>query len=238
MNVYSDNIKKRQAYVLASINENCGVNGFFQNGKDKFKPFFKAITDILREAKCIPFSYSVDDMWFNDSRLLSYDEINPNRAYFEMSSYNRNYNEIKVTSCDYKYPNSCVKVSEDTLSIILNECENLIADFKRMRDEARNTPSVNDIIETLLKYAQKYVDKDRYSVSIEKGKLNLEGNVEAYDCLVVRHKGNMEYHSSIKFYKNNIGEYFATQRVPLCGESTSSFTLEGAEETMRRIINF
>ena len=62
--------------------------------------------------------------------------------------------------------------------------------------------------------------------------------MESYDCLVVRYKDNMEYHSSIKFSKNDIGEYFAKQRVPLCGESTSSFKLEDAEETIKNIINF
>lgn len=238
MNVYSDDIKKRQAYVLASINDNCGIHGFFDICEDKFKPFFKAITDILRVAKCIPFGYSVSSMWFNDSRLCSYDEIVPSRAYFDISSHNSNYNERKVTSGDYLVTHSWVKVSEKTLSAILDECDKLVADFKRMREEAKNTPSVSDIMETLLKYAQKYVDGNLYSVSLEKGKLNLEGDVESYDCLVVRYKDNMEYHSSIKFSKNDIGEYFAKQRVPLCGESTSSFKLEDAEETIKNIINF
>ena len=168
MNVYSDDIKKRQAYVLSSINDNCGIHGFFDDCEDKFKPFFKAITDILRVAKCIPFGYSVSSMWFNDSRLCSYDEIIPSRAYFDISSHDSNYNERNVTSGDYLVTHSWVKVSEKTLSAILDECDKLVADFKRMREEAKNTPSVSDIMETLLKYAQKYVDGNLYSVILGK----------------------------------------------------------------------
>lgn len=40
------------------------------------------------------------------------------------------------------------------------------------------------------------------------------------------------------FSKNKIGKYFATQRTPLCGESTISFTLDTLEEQIKKIINF
>ena len=94
-------------------------------------------------------------------------------------------------------------------------------------------------MEILLSYAQKYIDKDRYTVKWEKGKLNMENSdTEPYNCLVVRYKENNEYHSSIIFSKNEIGKYYATQRTPLCGQCTLNFTLDTAEEQIKKIINF
>lgn len=74
-------------------------------------------------------------------------------------------------------------------------------------------------------------------VSIEQGKLNME-TTEPYQCIVVRYKDNGEYHSSFVFSKHINGYYQVTQRVPLCGQSTSDFTIDNAEETIRKIINF
>ena len=48
---------------------------------------------------------------------------------------------------------------------------------------------------------------------------------EPYQCIVVRHKDNGEYHSSLVFSKHINGYYQVTQRVPLCGQSTSDFTI-------------
>ena len=236
--VYSENIKKRQANVLASM-EDVGIHGFFDDGYAKYKPFFKKLTDILRKTNYISFRYMVSSMWFTDSRLCSFDEINPNLAYFNLSLYDSNYNEIQVTSGNYRDMSKYIKPDEETLALILDECVNLINTIKQMREDAKKLPEINELIVTLLSYAQKHVNEDLYTVDIEKGKLNMESNdTEPYNCLVVRHKDNNEYHSSIVFSKNDIGEYFATQRVPLCGQNTIQFSLETAEEQIKKIINF
>ena len=76
-----------------------------------------------------------------------------------------------------------------------------------MKEDAKKSPEISELKETLLSYAQKHVDKDMYTVEWEKGKLNMENSdTEPYNCLVVRYKENNEYHSSIVLSKNEIGE--------------------------------
>ena len=104
--------------------------------------------------------------------------------------------------------------------------------------DANKSPNVSDLMETFLSCAQKYINKEIYNVGIEEGKLNMENaNTEPYKCLVVRYKDG-GYHSSMTFSKNKMGKYFVTQRTPLCGQRTISFTLDTLEEQIKKIINF
>lgn len=237
---YSDKIKKRQAAIFLEMEETLGIHGFISDGSDEFKEFLNNLTEMLRKRGCIRPSYKVSSMWFNDGKLCSFDEQNINSVYFNLSLHDRNYNSIEITSGNYRvFPKNCYHASEETLSLILDECDKLIERLKQMKEDAKKLSEVNELMETLLQYAKKHVYTDKYTVEIEKGKLNIESNdTEPYNCLVVRHKDNGEYHSSIVFSKNNIGKYFATQRVPLCGQSTIQFSLDTAEEQISKIINF
>lgn len=225
-NIYSDEIIKRQAAILLEMEEGVGIHGFICD-ESEYVEFRNNLTEILRKKGYIRPSYKVSSMWFND-------------AYFNIRSCDGYYNEVSITSGNYRVlPKNCHKVNEETLSLILDECEKLINRLKQMKEDAKKLPEISELMETLLSYAQKHIDKDRYTVKWEKGKLNMENsNIEPYNCLVVRYKENNEYHSSIVFSKNKIGKYYATQRTPLCGQSTLNFTLDTAEEQIKKIINF
>lgn len=235
---YSDEIMQRQASILLEMKEVYGIDGYIGNG-DEYADFRNSLTKILRENKCIRPSYKVSSMWFNDGKLCRFDKQNISAVYFNISLLDCNYNELKITSGNYRVlPKNCYRVSEEVLSLILDECDNLVNHIKNMIVDANKSPNISDLMETLLLYAQKYINKGIYNVRIEEGKLNMENaNTEPYKCLVVRYKDG-DYHSSITFSKNKIGNYYATQRTTLCGQSTISFTLDTLEEQMKNIINF
>ena len=134
-------------------------------------------------------------------------------------------------------PKNTIQVDETILSLILDNCEELINRINDIREESKKLPNVSELIGTFLTYAKRYINNDEYVVSIENGKLNME-TTEPYQCIVVRYKDNGEYHSSLVFSKHINGYYQVTQRVPLCGQSTSDFKIDNAEETIRRIINY
>ena len=238
-NIYSDEIIKRQAAILLEMREGVGIHGYICD-EDKYTEFRNGLTEILREKNYIRPSYKVSSMWFSDGKLCNFDIQKINNAYLDIFSQDGYYNEVTTTSGNYRnLPPNCRQVSEETLSLILDECEKLINHLKQMKEDAKKLPEISELMETLLSYAQKHVDKDMYTVKWEKGKLNMENsNTEPYNCLVVRYKENNEYHSSIVFSKNEIGEYYATQRTPLCGQGTINFTLDTAEEQIKKIINF
>ena len=238
-NIYSDEIIKRQAAILLEMREGVGIHGYICDD-DKYTEFRNGLTEILREKNYIRPSYKVSSMWFSDGKLCNFDIQKINNAYLDIFSQDGYYNEVTTTSGNYRnLPPNCRQVSEETLSLILDECEKLINHLKQMKEDAKKLPEISELMETLLSYAQKHVDKDMYTVKWEKGKLNMENsNTEPYNCLVVRYKENNEYHSSIVFSKNEIGEYYATQRTPLCGQGTINFTLDTAEEQIKKIINF
>ena len=238
-NIYSDEIIKKQAAILLEMREGVGIHGYICDD-DKYTEFRNGLTEILREKNYIRPSYKVSSMWFSDGKLCNFDIQKINNAYLDIFSQDGYYNEVTTTSGNYRnLPPNCRQVSEETLSLILDECEKLINHLKQMKEDAKKLPEISELMETLLSYARKHIDKDMYTVKWEKGKLNMENsNTEPYNCLVVRYKENNEYHSSIVFSKNEIGEYYATQRTPLCGQGTINFTLDTAEEQIKKIINF
>lgn len=233
---YSNEIKERQANVL-SIMKDLGIH-FIDYSYDEYEYFLKRLTTILVENNIIPKSYHVSTMWFTDGRLCSYDQIDIDKAYIDLSSLNGYYDEINITSLNYdKLPKNTIQVDETILSLIIDNCEELIERIKEIREESKKLPNVSELIGTFLTYAKRYINNDEYVVSIENGKLNME-TTEPYQCIVVRYKDNGEYHSSLVFSKHINGYYQVTQRIPLCGQSTIDFTIDNAEETIRKIINF
>lgn len=236
---YSEEIKKRQANVLCEMDD-LGMRGYIDGGfHEEYKPFLNGITEVLRKRGVISPSFKATDMWYTDSRLCSSDEVDINRAYFNLSLRDSNYNGKEITSLNYRtFPKNCYLASEETLSAILDECDKLIAHIKQMQENAKTLPEINELMETFLNYAKKHVNAEEYTVEIEKGKLNMERDTEPYNCLVVRYKDNGEYHSSFVFSKSDRGTYSVTQRVPLCGQSTTEFSLDNAEDVIKGIINF
>lgn len=237
-NNYSDEIMQRQASILLEMKERLGIDGYIGND-DEYADFRNNLTKILRENNCIRPFYKVSSMWFNDGKICRFDKQNVSNVYFNISLLDCKYNEIRITSGNYRVlPKNCYRVSEEVLSLILDECDKLVSHLKNMIVDANKSPNISDLMETLLSYAQKYINKDIYRVGIEEGKLNMEnGDIEPYKCLVVRYKDG-DYHSSIAFSKNKIGKYYATQRTTLCGQSTIDFTLDTLEEQIKKIINF
>ena len=233
---YNNEIKERQANVL-SIMKDLGIH-FIDYSYDEYEYFLKSLTTILVDNNIIPKSYHVSTMWFTDGRLCSYDQIDIDKAYIDLSSLNGYYDEINITSLNYdKLPKNTIQVDETILSLIIDNCEELIGRIKEIREESKKLPNVDELIGTFLTYAKRYIDNNEYVVSVEKGKLNME-TTEPYQCIVVRHKDNGEYHSSLVFSKHINGYYQVTHRVPLCGQSTIDFTIDNAEETIRKIINY
>ena len=236
MATYSNEIKERQSNVL-SIMRDLGIH-FIDNSYNEYEYFLKRLTTILVENNIIPKSYHVSTMWFTDGRLCSYDPIDIDKAYIDLSLLNGYYNEITITSFNYdKTPKNTIQVGETILSLIIDDCEELVNRIKDIREESKKLPNVDELIGTLLTYAKRYINNDEYVVSVENGKLNME-TTEPYQCIVVRYKDNGEYHSSLVFSKHINGYYQVTQRIPLCGQSTSDFKIDNAEETIRRIINY
>lgn len=236
--IYSDSIKKRQAAIFLELQESLGIHGYICYG-DEYADFRDNLTDMLVKRRCIRPSYKVKAMWFDDGKICRSDKQNIDSVYFNLSAYDSSYNSVTITSGDYRtFPKNTFRASEETLSLILDECDKLIIKLRQMRDDAKKSPEVSELMETLLSYAQKYVDKSRYTVEWENGKLNMEdSDTDPYDCLVVRHHDG-EYHSSIEFSKNVIGKYYATLHAPLCGQCKVNFTLDTAEEQIKKIINY
>ena len=236
MATYSNEIKERQSNVL-SIMRDLGIH-FIDNSYNEYEYFLKRLTTILVENNIIPKSYHVSTMWFTDGRLCSYDPIDIDKAYIDLSLLNGYYNEITITSFNYdKTPKNTIQVGETILSLIIDDCEELVNRIKDIREESKKLPNVDELIGTFLTYAKRYINNDEYAVSVENGKLNME-TTEPYQCIVVRYKDNGEYHSSLVFSKHINGYYQVTQRIPLCGQSTSDFKIDNAEETIMRIINY
>lgn len=237
-NNYSGEIMQRQASILLEMQEGLGIGGYIGNG-DEYADFRDNLTKMLMENNCIRPSYKVSSMWFTDGKLCTFDKQNISNVYFNISLLDCNYNELTITSGNYRVlPKNCYRASEEVLSLILDECHKLARHLKNMIVDANKSPNVSDLMETFLSCAQKYINKDIYNVGIEEGKLNMENaNTEPYKCLVVRYKDG-GYHSSMTVSKNKIGKYFATQRTPLCGQRTISFTLDILEEQIKKIINF
>ena len=236
MATYSNEIKERQSNVL-SIMRDLGIH-FIDNSYNEYEYFLKRLTTILVENNIIPKLYHVSTMWFTDGRLCSYDPIDIDKAYIDLSLLNGYYNEITITSFNYdKTPKNTIQVGETILSLIIDDCEELVNRIKDIREESKKLPNVDELIGTFLTYAKRYINNDEYVVSVENGKLNME-TTEPYQCIVVRYKDNGEYHSSLVFSKHINGYYQVTQRIPLCGQSTSDFKIDNAEETIRRIINY
>ena len=236
MATYSNETKERQSNVL-SIMKDLGIH-FIDNSYNEYEYFLKRLTTILVENNIISKSYHVSTMWFTDGRLCSYDPIDIDKAYIDLSLLNGYYNEITITSFNYdKTPKNTIQVGETILSLIIDDCEELVNRIKDIREESKKLPNVDELIGTFLTYAKRYINNDEYVVSVENGKLNME-TTEPYQCIVVRYKDNGEYHSSLVFSKHINGYYQVTQRIPLCGQSTSDFKIDNAEETIRRIINY
>lgn len=236
--VYSVDTLSDQCEILTGLT--CmGIDGYIWDNHDIYKPFLNNITKILQEHGYSRNGYKASSMWFTDGRLCIGDDKNINKAYFNISLLNSRYDEIKVTSGNYKGNSEYTKINEGTLILILEECDKLYDTFREKIEKALYTPNIDELIETFLGYAKKHIDNDRFTVVIEKGKLNYEGsNTEPYNCLVIRYKGTNEYKSSIVFGKDNIGNYTFAQRIPLCGESKRKFNLDNAEEVIKDAMKF
>lgn len=236
--VYSVDTLNDQCEILTGLT--CvGINGYIWSNHDIYKPFLNNITKILQENGYARNGYKASSMWFTDGRLCMGDDKNINKAYLNISLLNSRYDEIKVTSGNYKGNSEYIKINEGTLKLILEECDKLCDYYKQKMEEALDTPNIDELIETFLGYARKYIDNDRFTVDIEKGKLNYEdSNTEPYNCIVIRYKDTNEYKSSIVFGKDNIGNYILAQRIPLCGESKREFALDNAEEVIKNAVKF
>ena len=122
---YSNEIKERQANVL-SIMKDLGIH-FIDYSYNEYEYFLKRLTAILVENNIIPKSYHVSTMWFTDGRLCSYDPIDINKAYIDLSSLNGYYDEINITSLNYvEMPKNTIQVGETILSLIIDNCEELV----------------------------------------------------------------------------------------------------------------
>lgn len=236
--VYSVDTLADQCEILTGLT--CvGIGGYISSSDDIFKPFLNNITKILQENGYARNGYKASSMWFTDGRLCMGDDKNINKAYLNISLFNSRYDEIKVTSGNYKGNSEYTKINEGTLELILAECDKLYDTFKQKMEEALYTPNIDELIETFLDYAKKHIDSNKFIVNIEKGKLNYENsNTEPYNCLAIRYKDTMDYKSSIVFGKDDIGNYILSQRVPLCGESKKKFTLDNAEEVIKDAVKF
>lgn len=232
---YNEAIKVKQSRMLAAMSS-MGMGSYLSDTSDMYVQFLKDITSILRMTNYISHYYSVCSMWFSDGRLCEYDPVNVDMAYFNFEVRNSNYNSsFTVTSGQYREDDLYIKVDEYVLGLILGEIEKLIKDLKRKEEESKYLPSSEDLMKTLLRYANKYIDLNTLSVNIEHGKLNSES--VSYDCMVIRHKDDNSYCASMTLYKNRIGEYFITKRVPLCGESKIQFTIDDAERTIKELVS-
>lgn len=231
---YPRELLERQAKTLAAMND-FGIHGFMTDSDELYEHFFNGVTNALKRNGYIPSNYKATSMWFTDSRLCSYDEIEPNRAYFNIEAYDRNYNVKKVSSSEYNGGAKVSLVDDMTLSLVLVECDTLITNIKRMIEIAKNTPSVSELLDEWLGIINEAIKDSEYKAQKEKGKLNLEGGAEPYDCIVIRYKDGGEYHSSIVFGKNHIGIFSAKIRRPLCGECVYDFKLSDARQTLMDI---
>ena len=109
---YSDEIMQRQASILLEMKEVLGINGYIGND-DEYADFRDNLTKMLRENNCIRPFYKVSSMWFNDGKLCTFDKQNISNVYFNISLLDCNYNELTITSGNYRVlPKNCYRASE------------------------------------------------------------------------------------------------------------------------------
>ena len=116
--VYSDSIKDRQSVVLCKMRA-MKNHGYFSWRKPSDRPFLSKVYGIVMNAHYISSMYGVTD--FNCLE----------RGCFALYLLNRNYEEVIVTSGDYSNRSSIIKVDEETLSLILDECDRFIESSKQ-----------------------------------------------------------------------------------------------------------
>ena len=116
--VYSDSIKDRQSVVLCKM-RTMKNHGYFSWRKQSDRQFLSKVFGIVMNAHYISSMYGVTDFNCLD------------RGCFALYLLNRNYEEVIVTSGDYSNRSSIIKVDEETLSLILDECDRFIESSKQ-----------------------------------------------------------------------------------------------------------
>ena len=142
--MYSDEIIKRQAAILLEMEEGVGIHGFICD-ESEYVEFRNGLTEILRKKNYVRPSYEVSSMQFNDIKICIFDTQKINDAYFNIFSQDGYYNEVTTTSGNYRnMPMNCRKVSEETLSLILDECEKLIHHLKQMKADEKKLTEIRE----------------------------------------------------------------------------------------------
>ena len=233
---YGKTTKERQSSVLGNMRDMFGKY-ICSSYDDDYGVFFNRLTDKLRSGGAIPKTYKVTDIWYTDGRLTKLDKVSADGAYLEISACGKGYEKLTLTSLNDKSADKQV-LNEYTLSCVLDECQRLMDEMRAVISERNNIAKAGGVMDMFLQYAKKHVNNDVYDVALEKGSLNRERGDDRYECVVVRKKDGGSYLSSFKFGRNNNGKYTITQRSPLCGERTLSFTLDEAEDTIEQLLNF
>lgn len=222
---------KRFQLISLSLLKKYGVNGYISSNTDISKEFFTNVTNLLtKKYKVIPYSYKAESLWFTDGTILDADEPNENRAYFRLSCYNSQYNEKVVATKDL------LESNKECLKEIIDELAELAYTIKGEQIKNEKLPPIEEMLQKVLQCFQKKLDTEQFSIQIEKGRLNLEYNIEPYNCLIIRSVKTNDYVCSIVLGRNNLNEYTLTERRPLCGESSIILDINDIENSILRIL--
>ncbi len=205
-----------------------GFNGFFSLGSD-YEKFAKALQKVFNTQigfRSIWFcNKEVKDYYTSDARInITFYQYGSDT--YDYSSYGENRNHHG----DYER-----LMSDEQLSNAIDVLNELCEYREEKIAETKNNKPIDGLYDDIERMAKDILSSTNYTAKFEKGKRNLDD--KSYTCLVVRYKNN-DYIGSIVFSQNRFGAYSMTTRVPLCGETSSSFTMDNLKDRLEYMLKY
>ena len=214
---------QRMMYMTLSQMEGLGMNNYLHNREERYSAEYRAIESIF---DMLPNSFW--SIWYSQDRSHI---GNPMNNAIIILTFGRG-KQVKFSTDsypDYKY------IDDGKLLRLINVLEKMISKRERAIEDAQKGKSQEEVMEIALKVVKNALP-DKYDVQMEKGKLNLESKKQPYDSIVIRERSS--YRGSIVIDRNGFGEYKIETRVPLCGSTSSTFSMKNMEKVIEEHARF
>ena len=230
------NLKRREIEITTRLKE-LGFGGFISTISEE--KLLRRYEPMFRDALGADRRYQLSSIWFCES-IYSSGEQTP-RISITFNTYGMRIDYLKYDSmeCGTRVERGdTIKYGMDNnqLALVLNALQAIAWEREEEVAKTSSNPPIESLYDDIQNAANRILASNgEYTAAFETGKRNMDK--DAYECLVIRTKRG-GYAGSIVFGRNKFGEYSMTTRVPLCGESSSPFTLETLNDVLRKEIEF